>query len=745
MTACHHSVALLRFAVFLFALIGTALYPAAAQARYTVTDLGTLGGPWSDAWGINNSGQVVGTASLSDGRCHAFLWQKGLMKDLGTFGGRLSRAFAINDKGQVVGTADVNDTYAKAFLWEKGAMRDLIPWRIIEVAQAINNKGDVLISYYSPWAAFIFLYSGGVLTDLYAHGLYEARGINDAVQIVGRNTAAEAVLYKDGTIVLLGALPGGVYSAPIAINNSGQVVGISRTADDKWHAFRFNVDLSGKVTSRRDLGTLYGRTSQANAINNGGDVVGTLFDVAMGQPKEAFVCSDKGTLPNLNTLIPSSSGWKLVEAKGINDHGQIVGYGKHSGKTHAFLLTPLEIRLPNSVLTLTDNPDDPKRTVVGIVCDNLRGMPEDLEDKLTIKLAAKYASATAIGIVTTSDGKTTDSDGKNNVGTVEGGKGKLTYFPPDEFNERQEPTGIGQITTKATRSVWLTVRFTADGKYYVVGPKEIVLARPPVVLVHGINSDPGVWYGEPDKGKVGLLPALNSFGFYVRWVNHNTPDDLTDADYYRKRALRFRGNGPVEYVASLLGKKISDTLDSVRSKGFAARRADIVAHSYGGVITRWYLRTDTKTSTGSQSWYTNSWNVRTSSGDDANLYWIKDFTETADYKAQQNVRKVITLASMWRGIPLCNYLNETRGPAPAPDLNLYNAPFLLISSLGAFIDGDFFHKYGIPTRVPSMEVMAVNSRWLSYLDWFTEPSTGKPEPFLDTVAYGFVAGDDKRE
>jgi probable HAF family extracellular repeat protein len=42
----------------------------------------------------------------------------------------------------------------------------------------------------------------------------------------------------------------------------------------------------------------------------------------------------------LNRLIPANSGWVLGEANGINDLGQIVGYGTIRRQTHAFLLTP---------------------------------------------------------------------------------------------------------------------------------------------------------------------------------------------------------------------------------------------------------------------------------------------------------------------------------------------------------------------------------------------------------------------
>ncbi len=84
-----------------------------ADILYSVTDLGTLGGSSSYAYGINSSGQVVGwtdIGDISDGNRveHAFLYSGLTMTDLNSLidpssGWELDSAQAINDAGQIVG------------------------------------------------------------------------------------------------------------------------------------------------------------------------------------------------------------------------------------------------------------------------------------------------------------------------------------------------------------------------------------------------------------------------------------------------------------------------------------------------------------------------------------------------------------------------------------------------------------------------------------------------------------------
>jgi len=89
--------------VCLLPLLG--LVPVHAQL-YSVTDLGTLGGSSSSAWGINTGGTIVGVAKITGNTISdAFSYSGGVMTDLGTLGGPGSQAFGINDGGTIVGSS----------------------------------------------------------------------------------------------------------------------------------------------------------------------------------------------------------------------------------------------------------------------------------------------------------------------------------------------------------------------------------------------------------------------------------------------------------------------------------------------------------------------------------------------------------------------------------------------------------------------------------------------------------------
>ena len=332
----------------LFVLLGLVVSsgPASAVMPYEVTDLGIPGDPWvawsqPKAYGINASGQVVGSVYNEQGNEHAFLWDSGVMQDLGTLGGAWSAAYGINASGQVVGTTFTASSKERAFLWENGVgMQDLGAFSTSKWsgASGINASGQVVGWAETTTGHHAVMWDHGVIEDLGTIGGYQrqAYGINDSWQVVGmaytENQKEHAFLWEDGVMDDLGTL-GGLYSYAFGINASGQVVGTARTASEVYHAFLWE-----NGVGMQDLSTLGGTSSEARSINGSGQVVGS--SKIASADEHAFLW-ENGVMYDLNSLIPDGSGWVLEYARGINDLGQVVGYGSYFGATRAFLLTPI--------------------------------------------------------------------------------------------------------------------------------------------------------------------------------------------------------------------------------------------------------------------------------------------------------------------------------------------------------------------------------------------------------------------
>jgi probable HAF family extracellular repeat protein len=331
------------FTAFL-ALATVVAWAGTSMAAWTVTDLGVMS-DWgtSNATGINNNGQIVGYASTGEYTDsgldieHAVLWSNGTMTDLGVIGGSSaslsSYAYGINDNGQVVGTAQVTGgTTSNAFLYSGGSMQDL---GFTGSANGINSTGQITGSNTTTNHGFV-RDSNGTVTDIgtlstYAGARSHGSAINSTGQVAaydaigsGQGATAAGWIWTNGTRQATGAL-GGSNSTIYGINNAGQAVGTAETQFATYtHAFLYS---NGQ---RIDLGTL-GDSSQAEAINNLGQVVGMsdgVFSDGLTTHAVLWTINADGsvTMTDLNDLI-EGQGWYLGEATGINDKGQIVGWG----------------------------------------------------------------------------------------------------------------------------------------------------------------------------------------------------------------------------------------------------------------------------------------------------------------------------------------------------------------------------------------------------------------------------------
>jgi probable HAF family extracellular repeat protein len=327
-----------------------------AKVRYTIKNIGVLkGDTGSSATAINEQGVAVGisfsleTDANGLSRSHAVTYRKGKLVDLTGGDGQPSSAWAINATGQITGfVADASGGFA-SIVWDGTKTTDL-PNLGGNRAQAfdINDAGVVVGGSNMAEAAKVVAcrWDNGKVAALpsVVEGSI-ANAINGKGQITGA-TADHATLWDCDKATDLGTL-GGPASLGRSINAAGQVVGHSTTTADGQigapgtHAFLW---VSGKMT---DLGTLPGSdTSFAYDINAAGVVVGSVADPdAANNPNPvqllAVIWVD-GKIANLNDLIPADSGWVLTQAYGINDKGQIVGFGYNKGRQRGFILTPVE-------------------------------------------------------------------------------------------------------------------------------------------------------------------------------------------------------------------------------------------------------------------------------------------------------------------------------------------------------------------------------------------------------------------
>jgi probable HAF family extracellular repeat protein len=128
-------------------------------------------------------------------------------------------------------------------------------------------------------------------------------------------------------IIDLGTL-GGKSSSADAINDAGQLIGESYTTSGSEHAFFWDPE-SGMI----DLGTFGGDESCTSAINSAGQVVGS-SETASGDG-HAFIWDSKNGMIDLGTLGGRTSG-----AFAINNAGQVAGWSRYSIDSddfHAFL------------------------------------------------------------------------------------------------------------------------------------------------------------------------------------------------------------------------------------------------------------------------------------------------------------------------------------------------------------------------------------------------------------------------
>ena len=374
----------------LVSLVISVLVPAALRAQtYQVQTLNGLGGG-AGANSINNRGQILGFANNSSNTVsHAALWKDGSTPiDLGAFAGPNTNstvAFPVkSNSGLIVGISDTNQDnplgeafscwpffapgvptgkICKGFRWEKGELTPLPPFSggYNSYATAANNRGQIVgwaengVHDSTCNAAFQILQFRAVvwepngtmreLPPLPGDSTSAATAINDKGQVVGISgacgvavggvSAAHAVIWENGVPTRIEDFGGHAWNTPTAINNAGVVVGFSLPADKDGTRF-YRAFVWTKATGTRMLNQIAGDVrSAAFGINDDGQIVG--LSRTPGALLRAVLWENpNATVKNLNDFVAVGSPYLLI-AGDVNNDGAIAGF---TGGGLAFLATP---------------------------------------------------------------------------------------------------------------------------------------------------------------------------------------------------------------------------------------------------------------------------------------------------------------------------------------------------------------------------------------------------------------------
>ena len=355
-------------------------------AHYRVVDLGTLGGTISSGNTINNRGWVMGSSTeTGDAVQLATLWRDGQQISLGTLGGPSSNiAWPVkNNFGLISGVTEnglpdplgetfscpafglVSGNSCVAFAWQDGKMTQLPGLGGHNSIGAGNNNWSQIVGWAENGVYDPTCVSGGGLVQFlqfeaviweHIEGNWHvkqlppypgdpdsaATAINDLGQIVGISgtcdvaigaySAIHAVLWENGQPISLGNLGGHGWNTPGAINNHGVIAGFANGPNDVVDGqlqFAFLAFIWTKEGGIQSLGTLPGvngtpdAMSEATDINDENQVVGVSYADNQFDGPRAFIYQN-GTMTPLNALIGSASAnWDITSTGGINDRGEI--------------------------------------------------------------------------------------------------------------------------------------------------------------------------------------------------------------------------------------------------------------------------------------------------------------------------------------------------------------------------------------------------------------------------------------
>jgi uncharacterized membrane protein len=257
-----------------------------------------LDGSWSGAHAVNNAGKVCGYRGMgpSGSPRTAFIWSDGIFTDMGLMNGQSTDARTINEAGVATGTLWAENVL-RPFLWD-GKTLTVLPTAVgLEThprAMSDNNRvaGFAAVPYPGAPGGFV----------------------------------GQAFHYFQGTIDVIGALPGHARSSAQYVRSDGVVLGLSRALSGGGdRAFIWQngalTDLNSLVIPEDVLVGFAGDMTDGGVILASGTFKGINAAMLL-LPVPPIGDTDGNCVVNVDDLIRVILDWGLAKSPAdVNDDG----------------------------------------------------------------------------------------------------------------------------------------------------------------------------------------------------------------------------------------------------------------------------------------------------------------------------------------------------------------------------------------------------------------------------------------
>jgi len=280
---------------------------------------------------------IVGEVVVTGVGYRGFQWREGTWATLnGPKGGQVAGATSVSTNGIVAGYAHdpkLTDTYVAAY-WLNGVVHTIAPtWGHISEARDISPDGRSMVGWMGP---------------------------------NGPSVGAHAFMHRDGVLMDLGVVPGGLSGVANAVNDRDQVVIGGQYTPNILSGFLGKMFLWEDGTFTELINYAGFTHIFCGGINNRSEIVGDSLIIQGGAQvaQRPWIWRD-GQMIDLNTLLIHGSGINpeaVGDIRSINDHGQILAQASLGSPPHVsntiVLLTPVPDHFGDTNCDGTVNVDD---------------------------------------------------------------------------------------------------------------------------------------------------------------------------------------------------------------------------------------------------------------------------------------------------------------------------------------------------------------------------------------------------